>query len=338
MKAAFLTKPNTVELRNTSVPEPKQGEVRVKLKMVGICGSDVHFFLGHRKLSEERILGHEGLGYIDKIGDDVEGRKIGERAVIEPNIPCMQCKYCLGGRSNICPNKRVIGLNREGCFAEYVIVPSEFCWSIPDSISDHDAVTIEPTAVGVHSLSISKSKPGDTIAVIGLGAIGLLLTHLAISLGYKVITVDTNVAKLKVAGGMGAFAISVKNKSAEAQIKNLSRLFDDHDVNSVFECAGVAAAVSVAIASAPRGSEVILAGLADELASFKPLRVVREGISIKPSLIYNHPSDFKNTIDLIVNKTIQPQFVISKFMPLTKIQKALDTASKGKESKIVITV
>ena len=142
MKAAFLTKPKEIVLKNRPISEPQAGEVRVKLKQIGICGSDVHLFQGHRVLHYPHIIGHEGLGFIDKIGSGVEGRSIGERVVIEPNIPCQKCRFCLSGRGNICINKRVIGLNESGCFAEFITLPAAFAWTIPPSVSDENAVTI----------------------------------------------------------------------------------------------------------------------------------------------------------------------------------------------------
>jgi L-iditol 2-dehydrogenase len=357
MKAAFLNKPNQLTLKEVKTPEPSAEEIRIKLKMIGVCGSDVHLFLGHRLLEKPTIIGHEGLGYIDKIGKDVKGRVVGERVVIEPNIPCRKCTYCMSGRGNICINKRVIGVNETGCFTEYICLPSEFCWKIPDSISDNDAVTIEPTAVAVHALLSSKARVGDTIAVIGLGAIGLLLTHLALSLGYKVFVTEINETKLKMATDLGAIPTdfgcrvwdvgsppksdipnpkNTEGVSLEEQGFALNKILEENEVVAVFECAGSAHTASLATAAAPRGSEIILVGLSEKLATFTPLKIAREGITIIPSIVYDHPFDFKRTIQLIASKTIQPSFIISRFMALSDIQNALGIAAKGEDSKIVI--
>ena len=346
MKAAFLSKPNQIEIKKVNIPEPKAGEVRVKLKIIGICGSDVHLFLGHRLLDNPNIIGHEGLGYIDKIGEGVEGREIGERVVIEPNIPCRKCAYCLSGRGNICIHKRVVGVNEAGCFADYITLPSEFCWKVSDTISDADAVTIEPAAVGLHALLTSKAKPGDTIAVVGLGAIGLLLTHLALSLGYKVFVTEINEAKAKMATNLGAIRVNVSTSNSantegvtiDEQSVGLNQNWEQNEVVAIFECAGSAHTASLVTAAAPRGSEIVLVGLSGNLATFKPLKIAREGITIVPSIIYDHPFDFKRTIQLIASETIQPGFIISRYMALTDIQSALETAAKGDDSKIVITV
>jgi L-iditol 2-dehydrogenase len=339
MKAAFLNKPKQLTLKEAKMPEPSTREVRIKLKMIGVCGSDVHLFLGHRLLEKPTIIGHEGLGYIDKIGKDVKGREVGERVVIEPNIPCRKCTFCMSGRGSICINKRVIGVNETGCFTEYICLPSEFCWKVPDTISDNDAVTIEPTAVAVHALLSSKARVGDTIAVIGLGAIGLLLTHLALSLGYKVFVTEINEKKLKMVTDLGAIALNTEGvTSLEEQNFTFNKILEENEVVAVFECAGTAHTASLATAVAPRGSEIILVGLSEKLATFTPLKIAREGITIVPSIVYNHPFDFKRTIQLIASKTIQPSFIISRFMALSDIQNAFEIAAKGEDSKIIITV
>ncbi|MEZ0610086.1 zinc-binding dehydrogenase [Fibrella sp. WM1] len=336
MKAAFLDAPNRIQLRDLPIPEPGVGELRVKLKQTGICGSDVHLFLGHRPLPRPTVLGHEGLGVIDKIGANVTSRTIGERVVIEPNIPCRQCRYCWSGRSTICPNKRIIGQNEAGCFADYVIIPADYGWAVPASISDDDAVAVEPMAVALHALLASSAKPGDTIAVLGLGAIGLLLTHLALALGYRVLVTEISPTKLGLAESMGALAVGGSGTLTE-QEQVLAGNWLANDVCAVFECAGAAVTASLATAAAPRGAEIVLVGLSGHPASFTPLKIAREGIHIIPSIIYDHPTDFRRTLQLMAAGIIRPGFIISERTPLDDLQAALETAAQGEASKILIT-
>jgi L-iditol 2-dehydrogenase len=337
MKSAYLIEPKNIRIKEVEIPEPKFGEVRVKISKIGVCGSDVHIYLGHRLLEKPIIIGHEGFGIIDKIGEGVKNRNLGERVVIEPNIPCRNCKYCLSGRGTICSNKKVLGVNQAGCFAEYIVVPTDFAWSVPNEVSDENAVTIEPMAVAYHSLFSSKAKPGDTIAVIGLGAIGLLLAHLAIALGYKVLVTEINESKLKLATQIGGIPASPTGNEEE-QILKLSKIWEENDVVAVFECAGSAFTASLVTAAAPRGSEIVLVGLSEKLATFRPLKIAREGITIVPSIIYDHPFDFKRVLQLIQSKVINPSFIISREMPLEDLQNALEIAAKGDDSKIIINV
>lgn len=332
MKAGILQQANQIFIVETSLPLPGFGEVCVKLKQVGICGSDVHMFLGHRSIEEPTIMGHEGLGFIDSFGEGVDNLQVGERVVIEPNIPCQKCRYCQKGKGQICPNKQVIGLNKSGCFAEYVCLPAAFVHKIPDHISDADAVLIEPLAVAYHALRIAEAKPGDSIAIIGLGAIGLFITHLAVVFGYRVFVTEKHASKLAIAQKMGAEVISSLHP------EDIERYWLQEEIVSVFECAGSSGTASLATRCAPRGSEIVLLGLSEELATFQPLKMTREGISIKPSLIYEHPTDFQKVIQLLENKVIQPSQIISGYYPLHRLQEALTLASQGLETKLIIDI
>ncbi len=329
MNAVFLEKPRHLVARDIPMPEPMPGEIRVRLVNVGICGSDVHLFLGHRPLNRPTVIGHEGYGLIDKLGEGVMGRSLGERVVVEPNIPCMRCRFCLSSRGNICPNKRVVGLTENGCFADYICVPAAFCWPIPDEVSAQDAVCIEPMAVSVHALSVSSARPGDTIAIVGLGAIGLLLSHLALRLGYRVLVSELNGAKRQKAVAEGAIA-------AQGDAPTLNAIWEAHTVVAVFECAGSAGTASLVTAAAPRGSEIVLVGLSEQAATFTPLRIAREGITLLPSIIYRHPTDFQRTIDLIQRQVVRPSTIISGYYPLAQLREAFEIAATGTESKLII--
>jgi 2-desacetyl-2-hydroxyethyl bacteriochlorophyllide A dehydrogenase len=321
MKAAVLVKPLQIELGDYPIPNPSPGQLRIRLQEVGICGSDVHYFGGHRPLPEPTIIGHEGWGYIDVLGEGVK-RELGERVVIDPNAPCGECSYCARGQATVCPNKRTIGLNAPGCFAEYVLIPADFAHKLPDSISAQDAVTIEPTAVAYHALKKASLTKGDAIYVLGLGAIGMLITHLAVEQGLHVFATDLNPVLQEKAYEFGAQKGDWKAK----------------DVRVIFECTGSAAATTQLLADAPRGASVILLGLSEKPASFTPLDLVRRGISIQGSLIYDHPADFQSVIQLIKDGKIQPHKIISKYIPLAEVQAGLQAATDGHPGKIIVQI
>ena len=277
------------------------------------------------------------MGVIDKIGEGVQDKEVGDRVVIEPNFPCGQCQFCRSGRGAICTNKGVLGFNRTGCFAEYVAIPAEFAWEIPKDIKDEDAVTIEPMAVAYHALFSSKARPGDTIAIIGLGAIGLLLTHLASQLGYQVLVTEKVDSKLSSAKIMGADIVKAKG-DFDQQSRQLSAQWSNLQAQAIFECAGSDLTASLAAAAAPHGSDVVLVGLSEKKAAFQPLKLVREGITLIPSIIYDHPFDFKRVIQLLQSKVIAPGQIVSSFEPLEQLQSALEKAAEGEESKIVVVI
>jgi len=325
MRAAVLLKPSTVEIQELPAPRPGTGEVLIEPIRAGICGSDVSLYKGHRPAAYPLVLGHEFVGRVVGGADDVATLRVGQRVVVEPNYFCGTCRFCRAGRGSICPHKQSMGVTRAGCFADCVAAPAEFVWPLPDAISDPDAATIEPLAVSLHALLQAGATAGDTVAVVGCGAIGLLLVHAAVRHGIRVLAHDRLEGKLESARRLGAVT--------EAG-ENWKHLWDSENVGTVFECGGVAATVELSIRNAPRGSRVVLLGLATSPASFVPLSLVRDGISIEPSLIYDHPADFARSIALVAGGTLQPSIVVSDTFPFDSIGRALELASNGEAGKI----
>lgn len=338
MKTALLTRPHSVEFQDVPRPEPGPGQVRVRLKLVSICGSDVHLYKGdwEKRAPYPVRPGHEGVGYVDALGEGVTHLALGQRVVIEPNFPCGHCRYCWRGQGNICPNKRITGVNEPGCFAGYSVLPAKFAWPLPEHINDEDAVLVEPTAVGWHALQTAALRPGDAIAVIGLGAIGLLLAHTALAVGYKALVTDRVPEKMALAGQWGAIPIHLE--AGEQTIPQLAARLDAADVVAVFECGGTAKTAAMALEAAPAGASVVIVGLAHEPVSFIPFDITRRGLNILTSIIYNHPADFSRVIELIAAGTIQPGKVISRRCQFDRLPEALARAAGGAETKIVLTV
>ena len=337
MLKSLLYESGVIKYIESEKPLPLEGEVLIKILLVGVCGSDVHMYRNGHHFGSPLTMGHEGLGIIEGVGKGVAESRIGERVVLEPNIPCLHCPECRKGRGNICRNKRKIGVSEHGCFTEYLTVPGAFAHNLPDSISDQDAVAIEPAVVAISALKRSNAKPGDTIAVIGLGAIGMLLTHAALAFGYKVIVSDIVDEKVKTAADMGACYVRDAKKVMEDP-EILENEFRESEVSAVFECAGTGKTASLAIKAAPRGAEVILLGLSEDPASFSPRLLSQKGNNIIPSLIYDHPVDFQKCIFLVEKGFIKPGMVVSHYYPLEKLSEALNEARKGSEGKIVIRV
>jgi len=199
LKALLHTKPYCLEYTDFPDPQVGDGDVLIRVKACGICGSDVSFYLGHRIAKYPWLLGHETVGRVVAVGDHVTKLAVGERVVVEPNYPCGQCSFCRSGRGAICPNKASLGVSVPGCFADYFVAPAEFVWPVPAEISDADAVAIEPLAVSLHALLMSDARLGDTVVVIGCGTVGLLLIQVAVAQGVHVIAHSRSAHKLDLA-------------------------------------------------------------------------------------------------------------------------------------------
>ena len=330
MQAALLVAPKKIEIHQISAPRVAANEVMIQPARVGICGSDVSFYQGHRAVPYPFVLGHEVVGHIVALGEQVTNFEIGQRVIVEPNYPCGTCAFCRSGRGAICPNKKSLGVSLPGCFAESFVAPAEFVWHVPDDIPDADAVVIEPLAVSLHALVHSGARMGDTIAVIGCGATGLLLIHVAVAQGIRVLAHDKFADKLALARQLGAVMVVAGGDVAE--------LWRAENVTTVFECAGASATVELALSAAPRGSQVVLVGLSSSPASFIPLRLVREGIRVSGSLIYDHPADFARVIDLVKHGTLRPSQIVTDTLTLDAMDRALQLASTGQAGKVVVTM
>jgi L-iditol 2-dehydrogenase len=328
MKAAILLEPKKITVGTIADPLPSPGEVVIRPERIGICGTDVSFYLGHRIVPYPFVLGHEVIGRITAVGEGAADFSIGQRVIVEPNYPCGACRLCLAGHGAVCAMKKSMGVNIPGCLSEFVSAPAEFVWPLPDSISDQDAATIEPLAVSMHALLKSGVQPGDTVAILGCGVVGLLLIHAAVAAGVRVIAQDRKVSKLEMARRLGAEIPSVDEDTAS--------FWQRRDVVTVFECAGASATVELALNAAPRGAQVILIGLSSSPASFLPMRIVREGINIGTSMIYDHPADFESVIKMVAKGDLRPACVVTNTYSFEAVGEALQLAGTGEAGKIHI--
>jgi len=327
MKAALLISPQKIEIGEIAKPGIGAGQVMIQPARLGVCGSDVSFYLGHRAVPYPFLLGHEVVGHVVAVSEGVTKITVGQRVIVEPNYTCGACAFCRAGRGNICPNKLSLGVTMPGCFAEQFVAPAEFVWAVPESISDADAATIEPLAVSLHALWQSGAQVGDTVAVLGCGATGLLLIQAAVAQGMRAVAHDKFAEKLEMARALGALA---------RETEDVARLWQDENVTTVFECAGVTATVELALRAVPRGGQVVLLGLGNTPASFVPLRLAREEIRVTGSIIYDHPQDFARAIALVRNGRLHPAQIVTDTLSFDAMDRALQLASTGQLGKILV--
>ena len=328
MKAVLLTSPEKIVFEEIDAPPLGADEVRIRPLIAGICGTDISVYKGQRPIEYPFVPGHEVLGRVTETGSGVTKFRIGDRVIVEPNYPCGVCALCRQGRGAVCAHKRAMGVNIPGCFSEYATAPEEFVWHVPDTISDRDAVTIEPLAVSLRGLLRSGAKPGDTAAVLGCGVVGLLLIHAAVDMGLRVIAHDRFPEKLEIARSFGA--------EIPPDSENIASFWARANVTTVFECAGVPATAELAFSSAPRGCDIVLLGLSSLPAKFVPVKIVREGINILTSMIYDHPADFARVIKLVDLGRLRPSKIVTDVYPLSDINAAIQRAASGAAGKVLI--
>lgn len=267
MRSIALVAPRVLEERALPDPhDPGPGEVLVKIRSVGICGSDMHWYLeggiGQSRAVYPQVLGHEPAGEIIAVGKDVHHRKIGDRVSIEPSLTCGHCEYCLRGQHNNCVNCVFLGSPvAPGLFREYAVVPEHNADLVPDSLDWTQATLIEPVAVMVHVLELVSISLGDTVAVMGAGPIGMLCAAMARQAGAaRVYICDKLPHRLALAKTMGA-DVAVHTGELGGLIADETR---GRGVDLVLDAAGALETINLGIGVVRAGGSFLLIGIPSE--------------------------------------------------------------------------
>jgi L-iditol 2-dehydrogenase len=256
---AVLLQQGVVAIEQTAVPEPGPQQVLIEVAVVGICGSDVHYFdhgrIGDFVVEQPLVLGHEASGTIRALGSAVVDRQVGQRVAMEPQETCGRCTQCLSGRYNLCADVQFFATPPvNGAFAQYVVLDSHRAHPVPDSMSDEAAALIEPLSVGVWANQKAGVQPGDRVLVTGAGPVGLLCADVARARGAAWVGVsDTNDFRLQTALQRGA------NQVINAAAGPLTEQIEPVDV--ILECSGATPAVHAAFAAAAPAARVVLVGM-----------------------------------------------------------------------------
>lgn len=207
MKSIVIQQPNQLVIEARPRPQPGAGEVRVKITLAGICGSDSHIYRGHNPFAKyPRVIGHEFFGVIDAVGEGVDPSRSGERVSVDPVISCGHCYPCSVGKPNVCTSLVVLGVHRDGGFSEYATVPAKNAWRIPDAIPDKHAVMVEPFTIAANVTGQANPGEQDVALIYGAGPMGLVTVQ-ALKGVYKVkqvIVVDRIDERLAMAQRSGA--------------------------------------------------------------------------------------------------------------------------------------
>jgi alcohol dehydrogenase, propanol-preferring len=209
MKAAVVTSfDKPLEIQEIPIPEPGAGEVLVRIEASGLCHTDIHAAHGDWpvKPNPPFVPGHEGIGFVEKLGAGVTSRKVGDRVAIAwLGYACGECRHCIGGWETLCEQQRNSGYSVNGAFAEYVVAPASFATIVPDEVSSHDAAPLTCAGVTTYkAIKVAGVKPAETVAVFGIGGLGHLALQYARIAGGFVVAVDVEDEKLRMAKELGA--------------------------------------------------------------------------------------------------------------------------------------
>ncbi|GIO24110.1 NAD(P)-dependent alcohol dehydrogenase [Oceanobacillus sp. J11TS1] len=265
MKAAVMHDPRNITMETLPVPTIDHDEVLIKVIAVGICGSDLHYYthgrIGKYVVEKPFILGHECSGEIAAIGSSVQEFKVGDRVAVEPGVTCGHCEACKEGRYNLCPEVQFLATPPvDGAFAQYIKMRKDFVFAIPDSLSYEEAAMVEPFSVGIHAAMRTKLQPGSTVAIMGMGPVGLMAVVAAKAFGATTIIVtDLEPLRLEAAKQQGAtHVINVKEQNSDKEIMHIT---NGKGVDVAWETAGNPLALQSALSSVRRGGKLAIVGL-----------------------------------------------------------------------------
>jgi (R,R)-butanediol dehydrogenase/meso-butanediol dehydrogenase/diacetyl reductase len=280
------------------------------------------------------VLGHEFVGKIAEVGKGVTGFKVGERVTALGYLYCGQCYFCKKGMYNICANAGFTGLTTDGCMAEYVVIPSYAAFKLPASVSNELGALVEPLSVSLHAVQRGNVRPGDTVAIVGAGTIGLGVVLAARAAGAaKVYVVDKVKSRGKLALAMGATAfINSGDEDPEQRVKELTGGLGA-DVS--FECVGIEVTAQLAQKLARNGGNVVIIGVFEAPASMDLFEMMFHQKNILGSPIY--VNEAATVIALLADKRIEPSRMITGRVSLKDaVEKGFEELIRNKEDNIKI--
>jgi len=342
MKAAVLHKPLDLRVEEVSIPQIGSNEVLVKMKRVGVCGSDIHFYLEGSIASfivkKPLILGHECAGEIMEIGGEVKDLKIGQRVVIEPGFTCGKCEYCKTGRYNLCREVKFYAAPPyDGAFAEYVSAPEQNVYVMPDEMSYEEGAMIEPLAVGMMATKMGEVMAQDIVAVLGAGPIGQMALQAAKTYGVPEIFV-TDVADYRLEYAKKFGANEVINTAKENIMEKIMELTDNKGIDIVIEASGASSAIQQSIDIVRPGGRIVLVGYPPKDVQMPLNKVISKELRIQG--IHRYANVFPAAIKAVSSgKAVVKPFVTNVFS-LEQINEAFEVNinKTGNPMKIQITL
>jgi len=332
MKALVHTAPYKFEFTDFPKPEPGDDEILVRIKAVGICGSDAHGYTGKTgRRIPPIIMGHEAAGVVEAMGKNARNVAVGDRITFDSTVYCNQCQACRTGHVNLCESRMILGVSipafrRHGCMAEYVTMPWWITYKLPQAVSFEEAALVEPAAVSLHAARITPIEVNDVVAVVGAGPIGLFAVQAAKVKGAgKVVVLDLRDERLSLAKQLGA-DVTI-NSSAGDVAGQMKKAVGRPDADAVLEAVGVPASVQMAFDLTKRGGHLTLIGNVTPKIEVNLQELIMRELTIRGSFAI--AGEYRAVLDLIADGRIKAKPLISKMLPLSEGQQGFDMLHKG---------
>lgn len=321
MKQVRLVEPQKIILEEVAKPQLDENQVLIKVKRIGICGSDIHaYYDKHPYISCPIVQGHEFSGEIAETGKGVDSFFPGEKVTVMPQLVCGQCYPCTHGRYHICNDLKVLGCQTDGAAREYIPVDHQLVIKLPEGLSYDDGAMVEPLAVGVHAVKRLGDVSRMNLMVLGAGPIGNLTAQAAKGLGArKLLITDISDFRLEIARQCGInFTVDVSQNLLEAK---LDEAFGPNRADAILECVGVQEAIADAIDLARKGTDIVVVGVFGEKPEVDMGLVQDKELRMIGTLMFQE-EDYLTAIDLINSGKIILEPLISKHFPFEDYAKA----------------
>lgn len=340
MKSAFMVNPGEIVIKDVPVPEPGFDEVLVRVRSVGICGSDIHYYvdgrIGPHIVKPPFVLGHEASGEVVKIGKKVKNLKEGDRVTMEPGVPCCNCKYCMSGRYNLCPSMIFWATPPvQGVLSEFINHKASFCYKIVDKISFEEGALAEPLSVAVYAALRAKANPGKEVAILGAGTIGIVTLQVFIAFGVKKIIIsDIEDYRLNLARKIGVMAaLNAKKDNIKEEVKK----YFEEGADITLETAGTTQTAKDSVYITKKGGTIIQIGNPPEIEIPYPLLIALDK-ELKILGSYRYANCFPTAVSMMSSGQIDVKRLISHRFLFNKTDEAFRFACNHKSESLKIII
>jgi L-iditol 2-dehydrogenase len=334
MRAARLIRPGSMRVEQVQRAALGPNDVLVRVEAAGICGSDRHMFRGEYPTALPVTLGHEFCGIVEAVGQEVEELATGDRVTADPNIGCGHCAACRAGRVNLCETLQAIGVTRDGGFAEYVVMPAAQALRLPADLDPLRGAFSEPLACCLHGLDVAAIRPGDSVAVLGGGVIGLLMVQLARLAGAaQVMLVTRQAPRRTLAEALGA--THTIDPSAGKVVEAI-RGIAPGGADVALECAGVPETFRLSLAAVRRGGTAVLFGVMakGQQVEVEPFDLLFREVQLRPA--YLNPHTHRRAAEMIAAGQLQLDPLITRIVGLEDLPAELAAEPRLGDVKVMV--
>jgi len=345
MLQAVMTEPGKIEFRDVDKPTPRDNQVVIQVKRIGVCGSDIHVFHGrHPYTSYPVVQGHEVSGIIadtkhpSEVGGRVKGFSAGDRVTFTPQVTCGKCYPCLHGMYHICESLKVMGFQTGGAAQEFFAIDAEKVLKLPDSVSLDQGAMVEPASVAVHALSRGGDIQGKNVLVLGAGTIGNLVAQVAKASGAKAVMV-TDISEYKLGKARECGIDFAVNPLEEDLSQAILRDFGPDRADLILECVGVQDTITQAVLNARKGTTIVVVGVFGKKPEVDLGLVQDRELSLVGTLMYQK-RDYERAIALVASGKLHLNEMITHHFPFKEYMNAYKTINeaKGNIMKVMITL